>query len=53
MGSGMKVIFNVDKERFEVHDFNFVESTLLVASFIAGVSFWIVAVTILLDPSYQ
>lgn len=49
----MKIIFNIDKERFEVHKFNFVESSLLVASIIGGISFWIIALTMLFDPSYS
>ena len=49
----MKIIFNVDKERFEEHTFNFVESSLLVASIIGGISFWVIAVVMLIDPSYQ
>lgn len=49
----MKIIFNVDKERFEEHTFNFAESTILVASIIGGISFWIIAAVMLFDPSYQ
>lgn len=49
----MKIIFNIDKERFEVHNFNFLESSILFASFISGVSFWIVTAIVLIDPSYQ
>jgi hypothetical protein len=49
----MKIIFNIDKERFEVHKFNFLESSILFASFISGVSFWIIAAVMLFDPSYR
>ena len=49
----MKIIFNIDKDRFEVHKFNFLESTILVASIIGGISFWIIAAVMLFDPSYQ
>jgi|APGre2960657404_1045060.scaffolds.fasta_scaffold111023_4 hypothetical protein len=49
----MRIIFNIDKERFEVHTFNFLESSILFASFISGVSFWIIAAVMLFDPSYR
>jgi hypothetical protein len=49
----MKIIFNIDKERFEVHTFNFLESSILFASLISGVSFWIIAAVMLFDPSYR
>jgi hypothetical protein len=49
----MKIIFNIHRDRFEVHKFNFLETSLLVASFISGVSFWIIALTMIFDPSYQ
>ena len=49
----MKITFNIDKERFEEHTFNFLESSILVASFISGVSFWIIAAVMLFDPSFR
>lgn len=49
----MKIIFNIDKDRFEVHKFNFLESSLLAASIIGGISFWIIAAVMLFDSSYQ
>ena len=49
----MKITFNIDKKRFEEHTFNFLESSILFASFISGVSFWIIAAVMLFDPSYQ
>lgn len=49
----MKITFNIDKKRFEQHTFNFLESSILVASFISGVSFWIIAAVMFFDPSYQ
>jgi hypothetical protein len=49
----MKIIFNVDKERFEEHTFNFTESSLLIASVISGISFWVIAAMVLFDPSYR
>jgi hypothetical protein len=49
----MKITFNIDKERFEEHTFNLAESTILFASFISGISFWIIAAVMLFDPSYQ
>jgi hypothetical protein len=49
----MKITFNIDKKRFEEHTFSFLESSILVASFISGVSFWIIAAVMLFDPSYR
>jgi hypothetical protein len=49
----MKITFNVNKDRFEVHSFNFLESSILAASIIGGVSFWIIASIMLIDPSYR
>lgn len=49
----MKITFNVNKERFEEHTFSFLESTALAAMVISGVSFWIVATIMLLDPIYR
>lgn len=49
----MKITFNIDKERFEQHSFNLVESTILAGTFIAGISFWIIAAVMLFDPSYR
>jgi len=49
----MKITFNVNKERFEEHTFNFLESTALAAMIISGVAFWIIATVVLLDPIYR
>lgn len=49
----MKITFNVNKERFEEHTFNFLESTALAAMVISGVAFWIIATVMLLDPIYR
>jgi len=49
----MRITFNIDKERFEEHTFNFAESTLLVASIIGCISFWIMAAVMLFDSSYR
>ena len=49
----MKIIFNVDKERFEEHTFNFLESTTMAAMVISGITFWIIATVMLLDPIYR
>ena len=49
----MKITFNIDKERFEEHTFNLAETTILVASFYGGIAFWIIALTMIFDPSYQ
>lgn len=49
----MKITFNIHRDRFEVHTFNFLESTVLAASIIGGISFWIIALNMILDPSYR
>jgi hypothetical protein len=49
----MKITFNVDQKRFEEHTFGFFESTVLAASLIGGISFWIIAAVMILDPSYR
>lgn len=49
----MKITFNVNKERFEEHTFNFLESTAMTAMVISGIAFWIIATVVLLDPIYR
>ena len=49
----MKITFNIHQKRFEEHTFGFLESTVLAASFVGGVSFWIIAAVMLFDPSYR
>jgi len=49
----MKIIFNIDKERFEEHTFSFLETTTMAAMVISGIAFWVIATVVLLDPIYR
>lgn len=49
----MKITLNIDSPYVEAHDFGFMKSSLIIASFISGVSYWIVTAIVLLDSSYQ
>jgi hypothetical protein len=53
MESPVKITFNIDSVLPEVHHFGFGKATVLAASIIAGISFWIMAAAMLFDPSYR
>ena len=49
----MKIIFNANESFAETHNLGFATTCLLFASFISGVSYWIIAAVMLFDSSYR
>lgn len=48
----MKIIFNANESFAEVHSLGFATTCLIFASFISGVSYWIIAAVMFFDSSY-
>ena len=49
----MKIIFNANESFAEVHNLGFATTCLLFASFISGVSYWIIAAVMFFNSSYR
>lgn len=49
----MKIIFNANESFAETHNLSFATTCLLFASFISGVSYWIIAAVMFFDSSYR
>ena len=49
----MKIIFNANESFAEVHNLGFATTCLIFASFISGISYWIIAAVMFFDCSYR
>jgi hypothetical protein len=48
----MKITFNANESFAEVHNLGFMATCLVFASFIFGVSYWIIAAVMFFNTSY-